>query len=69
MEKQLELNLKGISTQVELDKKRKKEMDEISNDALDKLYCVLDNIVMNRKYNKKDMKKIISLSKWINEKK
>jgi len=64
-EKQLEFNLKGISNQKELDDYHKKEMDEISDDATDKLKKVLNSIIQKKKYNTKDIKEIISLGNWI----
>jgi hypothetical protein len=61
-EKQLEFNLKGISNQKELDKSHK----EISDDAKSKFVSLLEEIINNKKYSKKDLKKLISLGKWIN---
>jgi hypothetical protein len=60
-EKELEFNVKGVSNQKELDK----NMKNISDDASKKLKILLSIILAQRKYTDKDLKQIVSLSKWI----
>jgi mRNA-degrading endonuclease HigB of HigAB toxin-antitoxin module len=66
-EKQLEFNLKGISNQKEFDEKRKKDMKQISSDAKKKLVDLLTVIINQERCTPSELKKIISLSKWIND--
>jgi len=60
MKKNLEINLKGISNQEEFDINMK-EIDAHSNVRIKKM---LNNIIKNKKYSKKDIERLISLSKW-----
>lgn len=62
-EKQLEFNLKGISNKDEHDK----YMEEISDDARNKIKKVLDKVIKKKKYDKKDINDIVGLGKWIGE--
>jgi hypothetical protein len=57
MEKQLKFNFDRISTN-----------EEISLDALSRLKILLDILVIEQTITIKDIKQIVALSKWINDK-
>lgn len=61
-EQQLELNLKGISNQKELDE----NMKEVSDHANYRLEGLLSKIIKNKKYTKNELHRLISLAKWTN---
>lgn len=61
-EKQLELNLKGISNQKEFNE----HMEEISAHANNRIEDLINKIIKNKKYTKTELKRLISLAKWSN---
>jgi hypothetical protein len=64
-EQQLEINLDGISTQKNLDVTRGDKETEISKDSMKKIRKILRTILEKKDYTKKDIKEIVSLSKWV----
>lgn len=64
-EQQLEINLDGISSQKNLNVTRGNQEEQISKDSLKKIKKILKAILEKKDYTKKDIKQIISLSKWV----
>ncbi len=64
-EQQLEINLDGISSQKNLNVTRGNQEEQISKDSLKKIKKILKTILEKKDYTKKDIKQIISLSKWV----
>ena len=64
-EQRLEINLDGISTQKNLNVTRGNQEQEISKDSMKKIKKILKDILEKKEFTKKDIKQIVSLSKWV----